>query len=133
MEKGGSCGHVVPGKNAYVADDLRDLVPAFRSGEEPRQSLRRDMRQRGVRVCAGAGFFDGRLADIGGENLERNADFRVVQEFHQADGDGISFLARGAPGHPDPDRILGRSILNQRGEHPLLQFLEDRRLPERTR
>ena len=56
--------------------------------------------------------------------------FRVVQEFHQADGDGISLLARGAPRHPDPDGILGRSILNQRGEHLLLQFLEDRWFPK---
>ena len=122
--------HVVPGKNAYVTDDLRDLVPAFRSGEEPRQSLRRDMGQRGVRVRAGAGFFDRRFADIGGENLERKAHFRLLQEFHQADGDRISFLARGAPRHPDPDRILAPSILNQRGEHLLLQFLEDRWFPK---
>ena len=122
--------HVVPGKNAYVTDGLRNLVPAFRSGEEPRQSLRRDMGQRGVRVRAGAGLFDGRFADIGGENLERKAHFRVVQELHQADGDRISLLARGAPRHPDPDRILGPSILNQSGKHLLLQFLEDRRFPK---
>ena len=62
---------VVPGKNTRVTDALRDLIPALRSGEEPRQALRRDMGQRGARVYAGAGFFDGRLADIGGEYLER--------------------------------------------------------------
>src|ERR1039458_4604674 len=88
------------------------------------------MGQRGARVCGGAGLFDRRFADICSENLERNARFHVVQEFHQADGDRISFLARGAPGHPDPDGILGPSILNQRGEYPLLQFLEDRWFPK---
>src|SRR5438128_3330906 len=118
--------HVVSGKNAYVADDLRDLVAAFRSGEEPRQSLRRDRGHGGVRVCAAAGLFDGRFTDIGSENLERNAHLRVVQEFHQADGDRISFLARGASRHPDPDRILAPSILNQSGEHLVLQCLENR-------
>ncbi len=124
-ERGVLC-QVVPGKNAYVPDDLRNLVPAFRSGEEPRQSLWRDMGQRGARVCAGAGFHDRRFADIGRENLERKAQFRVVQEFHQADGDRISLLARGAPRHPNPDRIRGPPVLNQSGEHLLLQFLEDR-------
>ena len=123
-------GHVVPGKNAYVADDFRDLVTAFGSGEEARQSPRRDMRNFGVLVCAGAGFCDRRFADIGGENLKWNARFCLVQEFHQADGDRISLLARGAPRHPDPDGIAGRSILDQGGEHLCLQFLEDRWFPK---
>ena len=123
-------GQVVPGENAYVTDDFSDLVAAFRSGEEPGQLLRRDMGQGGARVDAGAGFFDCRFADIGGENLEWNVHFRAVQEFHQANGDRISLLTGGAAGHPDPDWILGPSVLNQGGEHPLLQFLEDPRFPK---
>ena len=126
LEKGGSCARLCRAKTHDVADDLRNLVPALRAGEEPRQSLRRNMGQRGARVCAGAGFLDRRFADIGGEDLERKAQLRVVQKFHQADGDRISLLARGASRHPNPDWILGPSVLHQSGEHPLLQFLEDR-------
>ncbi len=91
------------------------------------------MRQRATRVCGGAGFFDGGFAQIGSENLNRKALFRIVQKFHQADGDGISLLARGAPRHPDADGILRRSIVNQHGEYLPLQFLEDRRFPEKRR
>src|ERR1035438_1459622 len=123
-------GHVVPGKNAYVADALCNLVPAFRTGEEPRQSLRRDMRNFGVLIYAGAGFGDRRFADIGSENLERNALSRLVQEFHQADGDRISLRAGGAPRHPDPNGVPGSPIPDQSGEHARLQILEDRWLPK---
>ncbi len=123
-------GHIVPGKNAYVADVLCNLVPAFRTGEEPRQPLRRDVRNFGVLVYAGAGFCDRRFADIGGENLERNALSRLVQEFHQADGDRISLLTRCAPGHPDPDGVPGSPILDQSGKHAGLQILEERWLPK---
>src|ERR1022692_1800418 len=96
----------------------------------PRSVAVKNRANRCGETCANAGLFDRRFADICSENLERNARFHVVQEFHQADGDRISFLARGAPGHPDPDGILGPSILNQRGEYPLLQFLEDRWFPK---
>ena len=56
--------------------------------------------------------------------------FRLVQKFHQADGDRISLLARGASRHPDPDRVSGGPILDQSGEHVRLQFLEDRWFPK---
>ena len=123
----------MPGKNACIADYLGDLVLAFRPGEKPRQPLRRQVRQLRVLVGAGAGFFDGRLADIGGEDFERNPHDRGFQKFHQAHGDGIGLLAGGAPRHPDPDRLRGPSILYQGGEHLLLQFLEDRGFPEECR
>src|SRR5580658_6432009 len=88
------------------------------------------MGQRCVRVYSGPSFVDRPFADVGGENLKRKTYSRLFQEFGQADGDRISFLACRAPRHPDANRILGPSILNQSGEHPLLQFLEDRRLPK---
>ena len=125
--------YVVPGKNAHVADGLRDLALAFRSSEEAFQPLRRDMCQLGVRVDAGAGFFDGRFADIGGENLERNPHFRVFQKFRQADSNRIGLFARGAPRHPDPYGISGNSVLDQRREHLLFEFLEDLRFPKERR
>ena len=77
LEKGGSCATLCLAKTHTSRMTLRDLVPAFRSGEEPRQSLRRDMGQRGARVCAGARLFDRGFADIGGENLERKCRFRL--------------------------------------------------------
>ena len=123
-------GQVVSGENAYVADELGDLVTAFRSGEEPRQSLRRDIGQRGVGVRPGAGLLDRRFAEIGGENLERKVNPRLLQEFYQAHGDRISFLAGGTPGHPDPDWVARRSFLGQGGKNLVLQFFEDLRLPK---
>src|SRR5258707_4237701 len=83
------------------------------------------MGYRSVRVGAGPGFFDRDFADVGGENLEREAHFSLLQKLHQADGDRISFLARGAPWNPDPDWILASSILHQRWEHLLRHFVED--------
>src|SRR5664280_1429516 len=117
--------HVVPGENANFTDELGNLIPALRSGKEARQSLRRDASHRGLRVSAGPGLFDGHFADIGGENLERKLQIRLLKEFHQADGDRISLLTGGAPGYPDADRVLGTSILHQCGEHPLIQVRED--------
>src|SRR5512142_2666847 len=48
-------GEVVPGKHTRLTDVLHNLITALRSGEETRQSLRRDMGQRSARVYAGAG------------------------------------------------------------------------------
>ena len=59
--------------------------------------------------------------------------FRLVEEFHQTDGNGIGLFARGAPGNPDPNGILGRPILNQRWEYHPLQFIENRRFPKECR
>ncbi len=89
------------------------------------------MRQRGSRVYPGASPFDRRFADIGREDFERKAHFCVGQKFHQADGDRICFLARGAPRHPDPDWIFGVPVPNQGWEHLALQFFEDARFPEK--
>ena len=122
--------YVMPGENTRVPNDLRNLISAFRSGEEPRQPLRRDVRQRGVRVGAGPRLFDRRSADIGGENLDGKAHSPFAQEFHQANGDRVRLLPSGAARHPDADGIFELPILNQRGEHDRLEFLEDRRFPK---
>lgn len=69
-------------------------------------------------------MLDGRLADVGGEDLNRDAARLVAEEFEQHDRDRVGFLARGAARHPDADRLLAvahlhdarEDLLHQRGE-----------------
>ena len=55
-------------------------------------------------VSAGACVFYGLAVDIGGEHLQFETLPQRLHAFLEQDGEGVGFLARGTPGHPDANR-----------------------------
>ena len=47
-----------------------------------------------------------------------------AQDLEQANGDGVDLFASGTARHPDAHRIVGRTVLQQCGEHAPVERLE---------
>ena len=133
VRKGRVLGHVMLGKNAGVADGLRYSPAAPRPGEEAGHSFGRELGESGFGVDARAGLLDRSFADVGGEDLDRNAEPPLVQELRQRNSQRIGLLATGAPRHPSPERIPGAYAGNQGRENFIPQLLEDLGLPKEGR
>ena len=111
--------HVVRGEDAHFADRLGDLVAAIGLEEEAPQPLRRDLRSDAFRVTPGARPLDRLRAHVGAEDLDRRSGLlRSPRNSSRADRDRVDFLAAGAAGHPDADRILSASALPSASETP---------------
>ena len=121
--------NVLSGKSAHVADHATDLVTAAtEAGEEPPQSLRRNVLGNAAGENAGPRLCDGDFAQISAENLKFDVALRPGHFLHETDGQGIDFLARGAAGHPDANFALaafafddfGDNLFFQRGIHRVI-------------
>ena len=91
------------------------------------------MGQRGARIYAGAGLFDGGLADIGGENLERESSLLPHPGIPSGRWRWNKPLrprrSRAPRSGSDPS---GARFSTSAGNTVLLQFLEDRRFPKES-
>ena len=93
-------GQVVPGEDAQLADRLADLVVAVRADEEPPQPLGGDVDLDVVEVDAGAGLLQGRLVQVGGQDLDGGMLVRRFEVLQQADGQRVDLLAGGSSRRP---------------------------------
>ena len=118
--------NVLSGKRAHVADHATDLVTAAtEAGEEPPQSLRRNVLGNAAGENAGPRLRDGDFAQVSAENLKFDVALRPGHFLHETDGQGIDFLPRGAAWHPDANFALaafafddfGNNLFFQRGIH----------------
>ncbi len=69
-EKGRLLGHVVMDEDAEATHFLSDLVVPGPSGEEPAQALGGDLLGDALGIDPGAHLVDGRLGEVGGEELK---------------------------------------------------------------
>ena len=61
------------------------------------------------------------FADVGTENLNAGVLALIFQELQQRDGDGIHFLAAGAAGNPNANRIAILAVRHNLREYRFLQ------------
>src|SRR5207245_1855305 len=87
--EGRVAGQVVLGEDAQVADRLADLVVGVRLGEEAPQPLGRDVQLDVVDVDAGAGAFEGGLADVGGQDFDREVEVAFAEVLEDGDGQRV--------------------------------------------
>ena len=69
--------------------------------EIARQPLRREVGRDAGRIDPGPGRGDRPAVDVGGEHLHRESLPERLHALHQENGEGIGFLAGGAPRRPD--------------------------------
>src|SRR5262249_6956582 len=122
--KGRVGDHVVPRKDAQVAHGLADLVAAVDPDEIAPQPLLGDVEFDVVDVDAGAGLLQGRLVQVGRQDLDGHGVRPAGQVLQQADGQRVDFLARGAAGDPDADRRLGGTPPRDLGKDLFLEGFE---------
>ena len=125
--------HVLAREHAHVAHGFADLKAAAVLDEKPPPPRHRHNRRDARRVDAGPRFVDRRLANVRGENLHRHARALVAEKLQERDDDRIGLLARRAARHPDANRRLRRTVLEQPGKNFFLQRLEHLRLAEEAR
>ena len=97
---------VLAREDAEIAHRLGDAVSAVDLDEEAPQSLRRDVDRDAVGIRAVPRVLDGVLADVGGEDLNRDHVEAVAEALEQRDRDGVRLFARGTAGDPDADRVV---------------------------
>ena len=82
----------------------------------------------------GARLVEGRrIAEIGGEDLNRPRGLGRVEKLEQRHGDRVGLLARRAARHPDADRRAVRLAADDRREDLALEILEHLRVAEEAR
>lgn len=124
-------GEVLPREDAHVPDVLVDPVEMVLLPEEPPQPLGADLALDALGVDPRPGLVQGgRVADVGGEDLDRQPQRAVVQVLEQGHGQRVRLLAGRAPRHPDPDRGERRPVFDQHREDLALERLEHLRVPE---
>jgi hypothetical protein len=126
----GIAGEVLPREDAAIADRFVDLPELARLGEEAPQPLGRHVAGDVLDVRAGPRLLQRGLAHVGGEDLERRALPQLRERLEEDDGERIRLFSGRAAGHPDPDGIVGRAILEQRGEDLAPERLEERAVAE---
>ncbi len=105
MGKGRVQGQVLARKDAQIAHRFVDAVDMVLLLKKTSQALGTDLGFDIVGINAGARFVQGRrLADIGGEDLNRRPARFIIEILDQAHGDRIGFLAGGATRHPNAYR-----------------------------
>ena len=125
--------HVVPREDAQIADAFADLVMAVDADEESAEPLGRDVDLDVVDVDPGPGPLEGRVVDVGGEDLDGHVIGRAGEILQKADRDGIDFFAGGAAGHPDADRLIPGPARENRGKDLFLEEVERFRIAEELR
>ena len=113
-----------------VADLAGDPVAVLLSREEARQSFGGDIGRDAARVDAGAGELQCLRVDVGREDLDGERLAGGPHLLQQQEGDGVGLLARGAAGHPRPQRRALRLPLHQGHDHQPPQFLVGLRIAE---
>ena len=122
-------GGVLFGEHAQVPDVLADLIEAVVVGEEPLQPPGGDVAFDAGGVPAGARLVDGRGADVGAEQLDRQiTGVGIAQELEERDGDRVDLLAGRAAGDPDAQRRVAGPILEELGEDRRAEGLEGLRI-----
>ncbi len=132
VTEGGVAGHVVKREDHHVPQLAGDSEVVPSPGEKAIQPRLRKVGGDAVGVGSRPPGLKARLIDVGGENLDRHLPLLPFHDLGQKDGQGIGLLSRGAPGHPDTDRVVGRAPAQQLLEL-LLERREGLRVPEETR
>src|SRR5678816_319985 len=107
MRKGRIADDVLPREDADIADEFGDAVAASLGYEEAPQALGRYLLGNALRIEAGPGSRDGRLAQIGAEHLNGDVEPRPLDKLYRGDGERIRLLTAGAAGDPDAERRVG--------------------------
>ena len=107
---------VVPREHAEVADRLGDLVMVVDAGEVPPEPFRRDVPGDVLEVQPCAGPFQGRLVDVGGEDLDRRGAGLSRPALEQGNRQRVHLLAGGTSRHPDADRHVAGPVPDQVGQ-----------------
>jgi hypothetical protein len=115
--KGGIPGEILLGKNAELTNGFTDLVARIDLDKETPEPLGRHVNVDVLGIHASTGLLDGQVADVCAKNLDRDVACRISQELKQADGNGVSFLARRDPRHPHPYVFLRGSAFCDDGEY----------------
>src|SRR6185312_14741419 len=84
--------------------------------------------ERAVRIDPRARPGDGRLAEIGPEDLDRVGG--LTQHLEQGDAERVDLFSRRAAGHPDTNRGPGGLLLDDRGKDLRLQGDEHLGIPK---
>jgi hypothetical protein len=70
------------------------------------------------------------VVDIGREDLNRATAPGLGQSLLQQDGDRVGFLAGGAAGHPDPERVAAAQVRQHPRYHLCFERFERRCITE---
>ena len=134
LGKGRVAGDVLRRKNHHAADLLADAVTTRHLGEETRQALGRHIGGNVVGVKAAAGFLDGILVHVGGENLHRKLRRRLdlFQRLDKQHGQRVSLFPGGAGRHPGAQHAAFRVGAQQFGQDLSFQALPDLGVAEKT-
>ena len=116
--------HIVAGEQHFFAHLLGHPKTVFFKGEEMLQPDSRHIRRNGRRIQAVAGEGNRPVVNIGCKHLKLRPAALQLHLFFKQQGDGIGLLAGGAAHHPDPHRIGRRAVVQQLGQHLLLQRLK---------
>src|SRR5262245_54401934 len=120
--------HILPGEYAHVANGLRNLVFVVRFDEKAPQSLGRHVLRNGLRISPGPRFRYRRFVHIGCENPDR--DGVIPDRLHERDRKGIDLLSCRTSRHPDAERLLSLSVLNQLRKDLRAENIERARIAE---
>ena len=112
----------VRGEQDPLAQALGHLVPTGHLAEKAPEPFGAHVGLDGPGVDPGPGRLDRVLGQVGREHLEPDRPVGLRRPLGQQHRDRVRLLARGAPGHPDPD--LAPGLLEQPGQHVPLEHAE---------
>ena len=95
---------IMNGEDHRGAKLRRNLVAVIALGKEPRQPVRRNIRDNAAAIASFPRGGDGVRIDIGGEDLELHIALCCRDMLAKQHGERIGFLAGAASGHPDAQR-----------------------------
>ncbi|XXU91230.1 hypothetical protein WME85_26990 [Sorangium sp. So ce1153] len=125
----GALAEVVLAEDGEVADALLHLVAAVERDEVAVDELVRQVLDGGRPVDPAAGEGDRLAVDVGREDADVEAVELVAEQLADQDGERVCLLAGGAPGRPDPQRlVVVPGVGDERGQDHVPEVREELRI-----